>query len=68
MTKQEIVLTALQNYGTSSAKQLSCYIKRVMKEDISPSSAAGQLRSLFGQGKVCKCDYLGQTVYWVPKA
>lgn len=67
MTKIEIIMEALANYGTSSAKQLSGYIKRTYNEDISPASVSGQLRKPIAQGKVVKSSYTGTTVYWIRK-
>lgn len=67
MTKQEIVLEALSTYGSSSAKQLSAYIKRVYNEDISPASVSGQLRKPISLGLVSKSSYTGTTVYWIKK-
>lgn len=66
-TKSEIVLEALTNYGSSSAKQLSAYIKRTYNEDISPASVSGQLRRPVNEGKVGKSNLTGTTVYWVRK-
>lgn len=63
-TKSEIVLEALTNYGTSSAKQLSAYIKRQYNEDISPASVSGQLRKYYNSGMIGKCNSAGTTVYW----
>lgn len=65
--KKKIVFNALDQYGCSSAKQLSCYIKRSTGEDISPASVSGQLRSLVAQGKVGKSNLTGVTTYWVNK-
>lgn len=67
MTKQEIVLEALSTYGSSSAKQLSAYIKRTYNEDISPSSVSGQLRRPVNEGKVSKSNLTGTTVYWIKR-
>ena len=67
MTKNEMVLEALTNFGTSSAKQLSAYIKRHYNEDISPASVSGQLRTPVNQGKVSKSNLTGTTVYWIRK-
>lgn len=67
MTKTELILEALANYGTSSAKQLSAYIKRHYGEDIPPASISGQLRKPVNGGQVAKCNMTGTTVYWVRK-
>lgn len=65
MTTKELVFEALSNYGSSSAKQLSCYIKRKYGEDVSPASVSGQLRGFVNRGKVGKSNLTGTTVYWV---
>lgn len=67
MTKIEIILEALTLYGSSSAKQLSGYIKRQYDEEISPASVSGQLRKPVAEGKVSKSNLTGTTVYWIRK-
>lgn len=67
MNTKELILEALTTFGTSSAKQLSAYIKRTYNEDISPASVSGQLRRPVSQGQVAKSNLTGTTVYWVRK-
>ena len=66
MTKQEIVVKAIEMNGTSNSKQLSCVIKRKLGIDITPSSVTGTLRTLVSQGLVGKSNCgAGCTMYWL---
>lgn len=66
MTKQEIVIKALEMNGTSNSKQLSCVIKRKMGIDMTPSAVGGVLRAMVAKGQVGKSNCgAGSTVYWL---
>ena len=66
MTKQEIVVKALEMNGTSNNKQLSAFIKRKFDVDMTPSSVTGTLRTLVSQGQVGKSNCgAGCTMYWL---
>lgn len=67
MSDRELVFESLKTFGTSSAKQLSCYIKRTHGVDISPASVSGRLRYFVDRGAVAKSNLTGTTVYWVNK-
>ena len=66
-TNRELVYEATKEWGCSSAKSISAYIKRSRGIDISPSSVSGTLRALVDCGKVGKSSLTGETVYWVNK-
>lgn len=65
MTNKELILRALSEYSCVTTKELSNYIKRTYKEDISPSSIAGALRTYIKEGKVAKSNCGIGTHYWV---
>lgn len=66
MTKKEIVIEALNQFGTSNNKQLSAFIKRKFDVDMTPSSVTGTLRTLVSQGLVGKSNCgAGCTMYWL---
>lgn len=68
MTTKELVFSSLGEFGTSSAKSLSCYIKRAHGVDVPPGSVAGHLRDFVNKGTVGKSQCGGPTVvYWVIK-
>ena len=64
MSKKELILRALSEYSCVTAKELSNYIKRTYKEDISPASISGALKVFERQGKVAKSDCGLGTHYW----
>ena len=65
MDKKELILQALSEYSCVTSKELSNYIKRAYKEDISPSSICGALKTFERQGKVAKSNCGIGTHYWV---
>lgn len=68
MTKQEIVIKALELNGTSNSKQLSCVIKRKLGIDMTPSAVGGILRTMVAKGQVGKSNCgAGSTVYWLAR-
>lgn len=67
MTKQELIYKALSEYTCVTTKQLSMYIKRIYKEEISPLSIAAALKKFELEGKVAKSNCGVGTHYWVVK-
>ena len=66
MTKQELVVKALEMNGTSNSKQLSCIIKRKLGIDMTPSAVGGVLRTMVARGQVGKSNCgAGCTMYWL---
>jgi len=65
MTNKELILSALSEYPCVTTSELSNYIKRTYKEDISPSSIGGALKSYIKEGKVAKSNCGLGTHYWV---
>lgn len=60
------ICEALKIFGTSNAKQLSCFIKRKFDEDISPAAVSGALRGMVAKGIVGSSNCgAGATYYWV---
>lgn len=64
MNRKELILRALTEYSCVTAKELSNYIKRTYKEEISPASICGALKTFERQGKVAKSNCGIGTHYW----
>lgn len=66
MEKIDIIKTILNQYGASTARQISVLANIRLHEDISAASVSGVLRPLVNGGKACvsKNDK-GAAVYWL---
>lgn len=66
MEKIEIVKSILNEYGASTARQVSVLANIRLNEEISAASVSGVLRPLINSGKACvsKNDK-GAAVYWL---
>jgi hypothetical protein len=66
MEKVEIVKTILNQYGASTAKQISILAHIRLHEDISAASVSGTLRPLANKGEVVVSkNEKGANVYWL---
>ena len=67
MNQKELILRALTEYSFVTAKELSMYIKRTYKQDVSTMAIAGALKAYQKEGKVAASNCGIGTHYWAIK-
>ena len=64
--KQKAVIGIYSTYGSMSAEQASCFIKRKMDLTISATSVSGVMRALYTKGFAgCSKNEKNKTIYWL---